>query len=56
MLIAHFYYDFLSRTHVFDEIPLCEIARRMHKSESFARVAYHRAKNMLKKELKTDEM
>ncbi len=49
-------YREIVQLHVFDEIPLCEIARRMHKSESFARVAYHRAKNMLKKELKTDEM
>ncbi|MDL2207002.1 RNA polymerase sigma factor [Eubacteriales bacterium OttesenSCG-928-N13] len=40
---------------VFAELPHAEIAQLFHKSESWARVTYYRAKLMLMNELKGDE-
>ena len=49
-------YKEIVQLHIYDEIPLKEIARILGKSESYARVMFHRAKDMLRKELMKDEM
>lgn len=49
-------YREIVQLHIFDGLSLVEIARRMNKSESFARVAFHRAKKMLKEVLEKNEM
>lgn len=49
-------YKEIVQLHIYDEIPLKEIAKILGKSESYARVMFHRAKEMLRKELMKDEM
>lgn len=49
-------YKEIVQLHIYDEIPLKEIAKILGKSESYARVMFHRAKDMLRKELTKDEM
>lgn len=49
-------YREIVQLHIYDQISLKEIAKQMNKSESFARVTFHRAKLMLKKEWEKNEM
>lgn len=49
-------YREIVQLHIYDQISLKEIAKQMNKSESFARVTFHRAKLMLKKEWEKYEM
>lgn len=49
-------YKEIVQLHIYDEISLKEIAKILGKSESYARVMFHRAKDMLRKELMKDEM
>ena len=49
-------YKEIVQLHIYDEIPLKDIARILGKSESYARVMFHRAKDKLRKELMKDEM
>lgn len=49
-------YREIVQLHVYDGIPLKDIGRMFGKSESFARVNFHRAKQMLREEMKKDEL
>lgn len=42
--------------HIYDGFSLKEIGERLGKSESYARVMFHRAKDMLRKEILKNEM
>ena len=49
-------YKEIVQLHIYDDMSLKEIAGLLNKSESYARVMFHRAKEMLRKELKKNEM
>ena len=49
-------YKEIVQLHIYDDMSLKEIAGILNKSESYARVMFHRAKEMLRKELKKNEM
>ena len=49
-------YREIVQLHIYDDLTLKEIGERLNKSESYARVMFHRAKAMLRKEVLKDEM
>lgn len=49
-------YREIVQLHIFDGYSLKEISKKYNKSESFAKVAYLRAKKMLREELEKNEM
>lgn len=49
-------YKEIVQLHVFDGFSLKEISDKYHKSESFAKVAFLRAKKMLREEIKKHEL
>lgn len=49
-------YREIVQLHVFDGYSLKDISKKFNKSESFAKVAFLRAKKMLREELTKDEM
>jgi RNA polymerase sigma-70 factor (ECF subfamily) len=49
-------YREIVQLHIYDEYSLKDIGEKLGKSESYARVMFHRAKNMLRKEIEKDEM
>ena len=49
-------YREIVQLHIYDGFTLKEIGKMLGKSESYARVMFHRAKELLRKEIVNDEM